>query len=128
MNQTFKKYIYIKYKSCYNVIFSGQSECHGRQNTTLLTSGLKRKYTMSITTRVLRHLLKGNTLTASEISGKFNAGNPTEVIRQLRMKGYAVYGNKSELYNGSVVTKYRIGTPSRAMVAAAYRNAGGDLF
>jgi len=83
---------------------------------------------MSITSRVLKHLLKGNTLTAAEIKGKFNAASPAEVIRQLRMKGYAVYGNKTELYNGSVATKYRIGTPSRAMVAAAYRNAGGDLF
>ena len=83
---------------------------------------------MSITAKVLRHLLKGNTVTAAEIGGKFGAGNPTEIIRQLRMKGYAVYANKTELWNGLPTTKYRIGKPSRAMVAAAYQTAGGSVF
>ena len=83
---------------------------------------------MSITAKVLRHLLKGNTVTAAEISGKFGSATPTEVIRQLRMKGYAVYSNKTELWDGTPTTKYRIGTPSRAMVAAAYRNVGGSVF
>lgn len=83
---------------------------------------------MSITAKVLRHLLKGNTVTAAEIGGKFGAGNPTEIIRQLRMKGYAVYANKSELWNGLPTTKYRLGRPSRAMVAAAYQTVGGSVF
>lgn len=83
---------------------------------------------MSITAKVLRHLLKGNTVTAAEIGGKFGAGNPTEIIRQLRMKGYAVYANKTELWNGLPTTKYRLGRPSRAMVAAAYQTVGGSVF
>jgi hypothetical protein len=83
---------------------------------------------MSITAKVLRHLLKGNTITAAEIGGKFGSATPTEVIRQLRMKGYAVYSNKTELWDGTPTTKYRIGTPSRAMVAAAYQTVGGSVF
>lgn len=84
--------------------------------------------TMTKTAKVLRHLLKGNTLTAAELSGKFNVGNPQEVIRQLRMKGYAVYANKDTLWNGIETTKYRIGSPSRAMVAAAYAASGASVF
>jgi hypothetical protein len=124
-----KKYMYINLKSVYNSIFSGNSASRGGNNTTLVNSGtLKRKYSMSITAKVLRHLLKGNTVTAAEIAGKFGSATPTEVIRQLRMKGYAVYSNKTELWDGTPTTKYRIGSPSRAMVAAAYRNVGGSVF
>lgn len=83
---------------------------------------------MSKTARVLRHLLKGNTLTTAELSGKFNVGNPQEVIRQLRMKGYAVYANPVTLWDGTPSTKYRIGKPSRKMVAAAYQAMGASLF
>ena len=121
--------MYINLKSVYNSIFSGNSASRGRNNTTLENSGkLKRKYNMSITAKVLRHLLKGNTITAAEIAGKFGAGNATEIVRQLRMKGYAVYSNKTELWDGTPTTKYRIGTPSRAMVAAAYQTVGGSVF
>ena len=83
---------------------------------------------MSKTAKVLRHLLKGNTVTAAELSGKFGLGNPQEAIRQLRMKGYAVYANKATRWDGVETTKYRIGSPSKAMVAAAYALSGADLF
>lgn len=83
---------------------------------------------MSQTAMVLRHLLKGNTVTAAEIAGKFGAGNPHEVIRQLRIKGYAVYANETKLWDGTPTTKYRLGRPSKAMVAAAYAAIGSDLF
>ena len=83
---------------------------------------------MTQTARVLRHLLKGNTVTSAELAGKFGCGNPTEVVRQLRVKGYAVYSNKTTLHDGTPTTKYRLGSPSRAMVAAAYAATGADLF
>ena len=83
---------------------------------------------MTHTAKVLRHLLKGNTVTAAELAGKFGCGNPQEVIRQLRVKGYAVYANKVTLWDGTLSTKYRLGRPSRAMVAAAYAATGSSLF
>ena len=83
---------------------------------------------MSQTTKLINHLKKGHTVTASEITGKFGLANPTEAIRQIRMKGYAVYGNKTTLWDGTAATKYRLGQPSRAMVAAAYQLTGADLF
>lgn len=83
---------------------------------------------MTKTAKVLRHLLKGNTLTAAEIGGKFGVGNPTELVRQLRLKGYAVYSNSVTLWDGTPSTKYRLGRPSKAMVAAAYAAQGASLF
>ena len=103
----------------------------GTTSGSLIKSSVKRRKqgdNMTHTAKVLRHLLKGNTLTAAEIAGKFGAGNPTEVIRQLRVKGYAVYSNKSKLWDGTSTTKYRIGRPSRKMVALAYAVSGADLF
>ena len=83
---------------------------------------------MTHVAKVLRHLLKGNTVTAAELAGKFGCGNPTEVVRQLRAKGYPVYGNKTSLADGTPTTKYRLGSPSKAMVAAAYALSGASLF
>ena len=103
----------------------------GKTSGNLITSSRKSRKTgdiMSMTSKLARHLLKGNQVTAAEIEGKFGLANPQEAIRQLRLKGYAVYGNKKTLWDGSVTTKYRIGTPSRAMVAAAYQVSGADLF
>ena len=35
---------------------------------------------MTKTAKVLRHLLKGNTLTAAEIGGKFGVGRPSKAM------------------------------------------------
>ena len=83
---------------------------------------------MSMTAKLARHLLKGNQVTTAEIEGKFGFADGHSAVRDLRKQGYAVYGNKKTLWDGSVTTKYRIGTPSRAMVAAAYATVGADLF
>lgn len=83
---------------------------------------------MSKTQKLINHLAKGNQVTAKEISGKFGLANPHEAIRQIRMKGYAVYNNPVTLRDGTPSSKYRIGTPSRAMVAAAYAVSGGTTF
>jgi hypothetical protein len=63
-----------------------------------------------------------------EIKGKFGLANPHEAVRQLRMQGLCVYANPVTLWDGTPSTKYRIGKPSKAMVAAAYGLTGGDLF
>jgi len=83
---------------------------------------------MSKTAKLAAHLEKGNTVTAKEIKGKFGLANPHEAVRQLRMQGLCVYANPVTLWDGTPSTKYRIGKPSKAMVAAAYGLTGGDLF
>jgi hypothetical protein len=70
----------------------------------------------------------GSALTAKQISSQFGIKNPREAVRQLRMSGVCVYGNQATLSDGTVTTKYRIGTPNKAMVAAAYATFGGELF
>lgn len=113
----------------FKFLFGGNSVSRAGSKTTFSNSGnLQRKQSMSQTAKVLRHLLKGNTVTPAEIQGKFGLANPTEAIRQLRVKGYAVYSNKTRLWDGTETTKYRLGKPSRAMVAAAYAATGASLF
>lgn len=83
---------------------------------------------MSKTASVLNYLLKGKTVTPAELSTKFRLGNPYEVIRQLRMKGYAIYTNKATLWNGNQTVKYKLEQPSKEMVAAAYASRGFKCF
>ena len=66
-------------------------------------------------------VLNGETLTAAEISHRFDIANPTATISDIRQRGYAIYGNTVRARNGVVVTKYRHGEASRKMVALAYR-------
>jgi len=74
--------------------------------------------------RLLTALQSGEQLTAKQIGSRFSAGNPREVVRQLRASGYAVFGNKRTNSKGAVKTFYRLGTPTRAMVMAAYALLG----
>ncbi len=83
---------------------------------------------MSMTAKLLTSLQSGETLTARQITSRFGLRNPREAIRQLRSEGYCVYSNPAVLHDGRKAVKYRIGTPSRAMVAAAATFKGADLF
>mgnify|MGYP006273781031 FL=1 len=83
---------------------------------------------MSATSSLIKYLQSGKTVTAKQITARFGLANPHEAVRQLRMKGYAVYANNSKLWNGETTTRYRLGTPSRKMIAAAYAVLGGSAF
>jgi predicted ArsR family transcriptional regulator len=83
----------------------------------------KRKYmTETKQTRLLEALRSGEQLTAAQISHRFGIKNPTATVSDLRLRGgFAIYANQRKDSNGRVTTKYRLGTPSRAVVAAGYR-------
>ena len=66
-------------------------------------------------------VLKGETLSESEISKRFGIKNPTATISVIRQRGYAVYGKQRKAGNGVMVTEYRHGEASRKMVALAYK-------
>jgi predicted transcriptional regulator len=83
---------------------------------------------MTKTDAVLTALQNGDELTASQIRSRFGTGNPHEVIRSLREKGYAIYLNERTNSKGEVTQKYRLGTPTREMVALAYAVHGNELF
>lgn len=73
------------------------------------------------TGRLLAALQEGEALTAAQIGHRFGLKNPTATVSNIRFAGYAVYANQHTDTNGRETTKYRIGKPSRAIVAAGYR-------
>jgi len=83
---------------------------------------------MTKTDSVLTALKNGEQLTAAQIKARFSVGNPHEVIRTLRERGYAIYLNERTNSKGEVTQKYRLGTPSRQMVALAYAVKGNEVF
>jgi hypothetical protein len=77
---------------------------------------------------LLKHLQAGKEFTAKQISASFGIAHPASTIRNLREQGYCVYSNTATLSTGKVATKYRIGKPSKRMLAIAYRVAGTGVF
>jgi hypothetical protein len=78
--------------------------------------------TVTKTAKVIAALESGVELTAKQIESRYNVGNARAMISSLRMQGYPVYLNKRvSTYNGETYSKYRLGTPSRAVVAAGYQ-------
>lgn len=66
-------------------------------------------------------------LTAAQMASRFGVGNPTATITALRQKGYAIYANRRTNKGGETRTFYRLGTPSRAVVAAGYKAIAAGL-
>ena len=83
---------------------------------------------MTKTDSLLAALQKGEEFTVAQIRSRFGAGNPHDIVRSLREKGFAIYLNERKNSKGEIVSKYRLGKPSRAMVAAAYAALGGTVF
>ena len=79
---------------------------------------------MSKKANVLAALKSGQELTAKQIAARYSVGNPYEVIRSLRAEGICIYGNAKTNSKGDTNTFFRIGTPTRRMVAAAYAMLG----
>jgi predicted ArsR family transcriptional regulator len=97
--------------SCYTIVTRCESNDFLKEN----------KMTETKQTRVLEALQSGEQLTAKQIGARFGVANPTATISNLRFAGFAVYANQHTDTKGRVTTKYRLGTPSRAIVAAGYR-------
>lgn len=79
------------------------------------------KMNVSKQSRVLEALQSGEQLTAKQITARFGVKNPTATISDIRFAGFAVYANQHTDTKGRVSTKYRLGTPSRELVAAGYK-------
>jgi uncharacterized protein YjdB len=89
---------------------------------------------MSAKQKVLNYLSKDsqyNTLTAQKMQSVFGIANPSATINDLRNDGHAIYLNSRINSNGEKVSFYRLGTPTKRMVAAglfALRQAGVSTF
>jgi hypothetical protein len=73
---------------------------------------------------VLDYLSSGRNLTPAQANGSLRITDAYATVRDLRRKGYPVYSNRNSQGNLS----WRLGTPSRKMVAAAYSAFGSDVF
>lgn len=73
------------------------------------------------TDRVLTALQEGQELTTKQIASRFSVGNPGSVIASLRNSGFAVHLNTRTDTKGRTTRKYRLGTPTRSVVAAGYK-------
>ena len=88
---------------------------------------------MSVKSKVLNYLSKStgyNTLTPAKMQSLFGVANPSATINDLRNEGHAIYLN-SRIVNGEKVSFYRLGTPTKRMIAAgisALRSAGVRAF
>jgi len=78
---------------------------------------------MSQNERLIQYLSTGRTITSTQARSRFGVRNLRARVNDLRNDGFCVYTNRT-----STGTSYRMGTPSRAIVAAAYSTAGSSIF
>jgi predicted ArsR family transcriptional regulator len=86
---------------------------------------------MSAKEKILKFLSKEgpyNTLTIAQAQSRFGITNVGARIEELRAEGHCIYTNKKKLSNGKTITYYRLGKPSREMIAAAHAVLGGQAF
>lgn len=77
--------------------------------------------TTTKTAKVLTALQSGRTLSSAQLRSQFGVGNPQAVIQSLRFKGFPIYLNTVTDTKGRTRNVYRLGTASRAVIAAGYR-------
>ena len=70
--------------------------------------------------KLLSALQAGESFTAKQAARKFRipVANVSKRVYDLRSEGYCIYANKAK---GSTQVTYRLGTPSKAIVAAGFR-------
>ena len=79
--------------------------------------------------RILNYLSKSegyNTLSVAQARARFGIQNVSARIEELRQEGHCIYTNTKRRADGSKVSVYRLGTPTRSMVRAAIK--GGFSF
>jgi predicted ArsR family transcriptional regulator len=89
---------------------------------------------MSVKSKILAFLSKKdgyNTLTVAQARARFGITNVAARIDELRKEGHAIYTNTKTLEDGRKVSFYRLGTPTKRVVAAgiaALRQSGFRAF
>ena len=80
--------------------------------------------------RLVTAFNSGCDFTTNQISSRLNVSGSRAryLVSELRQDGYAIYRNRKTLNSGATVNVYRLGTPSRAMVALAAMFGGSRLF
>ena len=95
---------------------------------------MSKRQSNSVKSKILAYLSKDsgyNTLTAAKMQSVFGVANPSATINELRNDGNAIYLNTRINSNGDKVSFYRLGAPTKRMVAAgiaAIRQQGVRAF
>ena len=79
---------------------------------------------LSAKQRILNFLSKKqgyNTLSVAQARARFGVQNVSARIEELRQEGHCIYTNTKRRADGSKVSVYRLGTPTRSMVRAAIK-------
>lgn len=74
--------------------------------------------------KILAYLSKTdgyNTLTVRQARARFGIKNVSARIDELRKDGYAIYTNTKTLEDGRKISYYKLGKPTKAVVAAGVR-------
>lgn len=74
--------------------------------------------------RITQYLSTGRSITPAEARSRFGVRNLRARVNDLRTRGFCIYTSRNTKGN----TSYRLGNPSREMVAAAYTLTGSALF
>ncbi len=73
------------------------------------------------TYKLFTALNAGEKVSASIAAKRFGIKNISADVSRIRQAGFAVYANSRVAGNGVKVTEYRIGKPSRKLVALGYK-------
>ena len=73
------------------------------------------------TFKLFTALQAGESVSPSQAEKRFGIKNISAEVSRIRQSGFAVYANRRMAKNHVEVTEYRIGKPSRKIVAAGYR-------
>ena len=71
----------------------------------------------SVTSRILTCLKTGADITQAQARKRFGITNVRARMSELRQAGYAIYLNEKTTANGRTIKAYRLGTPTRLMIA-----------
>jgi hypothetical protein len=80
---------------------------------------------LSAKAKILNFLTKTtgyNTLSVAQARARFGIQNVAARIDELRKEGNVIYTNTKSRADGSKVSVYRVGTPTKAMVRAAIKS------
>jgi predicted transcriptional regulator len=79
---------------------------------------------LSAKAKILNYLTKSegyNTLSVAQARARFGITNVSARIDELRQEGNVIYTNTKTRGDGTKVSVYRMGTPTKAMVRAALK-------
>ena len=84
---------------------------------------------LSVTQKILNYLQTGRDITPNQARTKFGITNVSARMSELRSAGYSIYLNEKLTSKGSPIKTYRLGTPTRRMIAIAnYVGSNPDFY